>query len=522
MRCQLKSGGGSGGLARVTSLDIFYAIVARAPNLRHLLFAFPDELVSAPWVFTVYEPPPVVMPYLVSSSSRIAAARLPTHPFVPLQTVFSRLTSLRIYHHREGGGGRGLTLTRILADCMLGNITELTALRTLELCCDFINYWPLADLQFPPLPQLHHLRLYGSPIHEPRLVALLLPCVNLESLLVHFEHACDDELDRVELPDGKTLDDALLAISATLTSLELVALDWHGHYLTRGRERPRKRENHRLKCLPQLARVHQLTIDWRSLFGTLGIIDNDDSDRFPSDLFPAALRELTLVCEFGTYKDFKQRHLSNLDAVFMGIEQMCATGAPAGLERVTLAMDPWPKKSRFAARFRRTMVRAGEACAAKGISLRTCDLLPRYRDEDDDEEIGGPEIAEGRGDDGPNRDTDESPEEQYDATSHEDGGGQHTSGCATVAGPADTGGGIVVLPAPWEDGAGAGAEELEEEDEASDYYYSTGDDEADPEREALRPADFGEFMEHLGEGHGHTFDELYYAWHEDRWDEYLF
>jgi hypothetical protein len=63
--------------------------------------------------------------------------------------------------------------------------------------------------------------------------------------------------------------------------------------------------------------------------------------------------------------------------------------------------------------------------------------------------------------------------------------------------------------------------ELEEEDEASEYYFS-GDDESDPERDARRPPTFNDFLQQLGEDHGHSLDELFYAYHEDRWDEYLF
>jgi len=63
--------------------------------------------------------------------------------------------------------------------------------------------------------------------------------------------------------------------------------------------------------------------------------------------------------------------------------------------------------------------------------------------------------------------------------------------------------------------------ELEEEDEASEFYFS-GDETSDPEREARRPPNFQAFLEMLGEDHGYQFEELFYAYHEDRWDEYLF
>ncbi len=93
-------------------------------------------------------------------------------------------------------------------------------------------------------------------------------CVNLVTLLVHFEEPCDDLVDRPMLPDGRTFNDALLGLSPTLVNLELVTLT-EGHYLTRGPERPRKRENHRLTCISQLSKLECLTIDYRGLFGTL-------------------------------------------------------------------------------------------------------------------------------------------------------------------------------------------------------------------------------------------------------------
>ena len=130
----------------------------------------------------------------------------------------------------------------------------MKSLKTLELCCSSAgNVNLLEEITLPPLPQIENLRLYGSHIHEPRLVAFCLACVNLQSFLVHFEASSADE-DRDALPEGKTLNDALIGLSGSLRTLELVALS-DGHYLTRGMERPRKPENHRLTCIPSVPKT---------------------------------------------------------------------------------------------------------------------------------------------------------------------------------------------------------------------------------------------------------------------------
>jgi hypothetical protein len=121
---------------------------------------------------------------------------------------------------------------------------------------------------------------------------------------------------------------------------------------------------------------------------------------------------------------------------------------------------------------------AQRGCARAGIKFKTLDLLPCYQDEDE------PEPAE---------------EDEYDDEEGED---------------EELEGGV-------EDEEAEEELELEEEDEASEYYYSGGED-VDPEREARRPKSFEEFLERLGEDHGHSMDDLFYAYHEDRWDEYLF
>ncbi|KAL2256708.1 hypothetical protein VTK26DRAFT_1252 [Humicola hyalothermophila] len=389
------------------------------------------------------------------------------------------LTTLRIYCNREDGD-RELTLARFFADHAVQQLPRLKSLRTLELCCASAAPLVPAHEVIPTLPHLEHLRLYGSHIREPRLVALCLACVNLRSLVVHFEASSTDE-DRDLLPDGKTLDDALGSLAGSLETLELVALS-EGHYLTRGRERPRKPENHRLRCIPQLRRLRSLTLDYRGVFGTLGILEEDDGERL-CQLLPPSVRDFTLVCEWGTARDWKQSYLVNLDMVLHGVECLCASKTHR-LSSISLAIHSWPAESRFHKRFKREVEAARQRCARAGIKFRTFDLLPSYQDEDDPEPVD---------------------EEGFD-----DGG---------EGGPEAEG--------ELEDNLGEGERavddelELEEEDEASAYYFS-GDEASDPEREARRPPTFNDFLERLGEDHGHSLDELFYAYHEDRWDEYLF
>jgi hypothetical protein len=412
-----------------------------------------------------------IIRYRVEQYPSIAESFFAFFPFGHMRN----LTSLRIYCQREDGD-RQLTLSRLIADYAVETLPLLPHVKTLELCCASADGVLGPNTVLPPLPHIEHLRLYGSHIHEPRLAALCLACVNLQTLVVHFEASSPDE-DRELLPEGKTLSDALMGIAGSLRTLELVSLS-EGHYLTRGMERPRKPENHRLRCIPELTRLETLTLDYRGVFGTLGILDEDDGERL-CQLLPASLRDFTLVCEWGTARDWKQTYLANLDMVLHGVECLCASKAHQ-LSSISLAIHSWPAESRFHKRFRREVETARQRCAKAGILFRTFDLLPSYQDEDeipaneDDEEEF--EVEEGY---------DEAEEEEF----------EHV---------------------PVEEEL-----ELEEEDEASEYYFS-GDDESDPERDARRPPTFNDFLQQLGEDHGHSLDELFYAYHEDRWDEYLF
>ena len=457
-------------------LMLLEEVVTGAPNLRDLLFSFPDHEHPAttpePGTLDTIDPDfqEALLAYVTSSEYPSGFDELPFASYLSFLAP-SKVTSLRIYCHREELN-RELSFSRILSDCAVRRLASFTQLRTLELCCSrFGNYKPDAgvDLELPPLPQVKHLRLYGSYLHEPRLVAICLAFANLQTLLVHFEMTTTDT-DRDILPEGKTLSDALLGLAGTLRTLELVALP-EGHYLTRGRERPRKPENHRLTCIPELTKLENLTLDYRGLFGTLGILEEDDGERL-CQLLPASLRNFTLVCEWGTAKDWKQSYLANLDMMLYGVQCLCSAKAPR-LFSISLAIHSWPAKSRFHRRFRREVEEARLRCAKAGIRFKTFDLLPCYQDEDELD-----------------------PEEDADFDDEGD--------------EVDAEGGEQELEL-----------ELEEEDEASEYYFS-GDEDFDPEREAQRPATFNEFLERLGEDHGHNMDELFYAYHEDRWDEYLF
>ncbi|KXX73759.1 hypothetical protein MMYC01_209608 [Madurella mycetomatis] len=447
------------------------------PNLRDFLMACPDQDLAQRGAG---QPADLLMPsfrdailrYLTDSYPPSCQV-LPAAHCVPLDLMRS-LTSLRIYCHREDGD-RGLTLSRMLADVAVSSLQRLSNLRALELCCSSAANVFSEDITLPPLPQIEHLRIYGTNMHEPRLVAFCLACVNLQTLVVHFEESSIDD-DRDLLPEGKTLNDALTGLAGSLKTLELVALS-EGHYLTRGRERPRKPENHRLRCIPELRRLESLTLDYRGVFGTLGILEEDDGERL-CQLLPPSLRDFTLVCEWGTASDWKQIYLANLDMVLHGVQCLCGSRTHR-LASISLAIHSWPAESRFHRRFKREVETARQRCAMAGIKFRTFDLLPSYQDEDEME----PGEEEGHG------------EEEAE-------GGE------------DAAEGLVEIPDEEE-------YELEEEDEASEYYFSGGE-ESDPERAARRPPTFDAFLQRLGDDHGHSLDELFYAYHEDRWDEYLF
>ncbi|KAL2158791.1 hypothetical protein VTH06DRAFT_3983 [Thermothelomyces fergusii] len=465
------------------ALIILRGILLNAPNLRDFLLAPPDAPfgdeqhpdLSGPAIRDA------IVRYRAEKADPLAERLFGFFPFARMH----HLTSLRIYCHREDGD-RQVTLSRLIADHAVEILPRLTNIKTLELCCASADPVAGAGIALPPLPHLEHLRIYGSHIHEPRLVALCLACVNLKTLVVHFETSSTDE-DRDLLPEGKTLSDALLSLSGSLQTLELVSLS-EGHYLTRGKERPRKPENHRLRCIPELRRLKTLTLDYRGVFGTLGILDEDDGERL-CQLLPRSLRDFTLVCEWGTARDWKQTYLANLDMVLHGVECLCAARSHE-LSSISLAIHSWPAESRFHKRFRREVESARQRCAKAGITFRTFDLLPSYQDEDeppspeDEEDL---DFAEGR--------------------EEEEGGGGGGGGGAGFGG--------------FEYASAAEELELEEEDEASEYYFS-GDEDSDPEREARRPPTFHDFLRQLGDDHGHSIDELFYAYHEDRWDEYLF
>ncbi|KAH8896649.1 hypothetical protein GQ53DRAFT_680322, partial [Thozetella sp. PMI_491] len=469
----------------VLALQVFSRILQDASKLRNLLMALPDQRITGdattddPHLTSLMDP---IVDYVGGIYTGNALAETPLTRFFPAMDVLSRITSLRLYCHREDGD-RERTYDRVFADYIISRLADLTSLRTLEMCCASSGSWLSDDVELPPLPKLERLCLFGSNIHEPALVRLVTACPNLITLLVHFEEACDDLRDRPRLPGGRTFNDALRSLAPTLINLELVTLT-EGHFLTRGPERPRKRENHRLTCISELTKLECLTIDYRGLFGTLGIFEHDDGERLLR-LLPPSLWCFTLICEWGTPADFKQIYLSNLDMILYGVQCLCAATVPR-IRALSLAIQSWPAEDKFRTRFRRQIEEAATGCAKAGIKFRTHDLLPSYRDEDEEDEVSGVEGAE-----------DEDEEDDDTLPQQEDG---------------------VILPSQ---GDAYDELELEEEDEASEYYFS-GDEESDPEREARRPASFEDFVERLGDDHGHSFDELYYAWHEDRWDEYIF
>ncbi|KAL1839375.1 hypothetical protein VTJ49DRAFT_1610 [Mycothermus thermophilus] len=494
-------------------MDLLRFILTSAVNLQDFLMAAPDEPSH------YYATPDTVAPDLRHAILRCRTTEEtpricdPIVQYFPFQYM-RNLTSLRIYCHREDWD-RQLTLSRLMADFAVAMLPHLKQVKTLELCCasadDVLSDQPQQGppgtgplRELPPLPHIEHLRLYGSHIHEPRLVALCLACVNLQTLVVHFESSTTDE-ERPLLPDGKTLSDALEGLAGTLRTLELVSLS-EGHYLTRGTERPRKPENHRLRCIPTLTRLEELTLDYRGVFGTLGILDEDDGERL-CQLLPPSVRDFTLVCEWGTERDWKQSYLANLDMVLHGVECLCASPAHVGrLSSISLAIHSWPAESRFHRRFKREVESARQRCARAGIRFRTFDLFPAYQDEDEPPEAEEEEEEEGE------EEEEDGPEERgVVGPGIEEG----QAGPGAVQGPPGIGEAGILEEEDDEI-------ELDTDDEASEYYFS-GDEDVDPDREARRPPTFNDFLRALGEDHGHSLEELYDAYfHQDRWDEYLF
>ncbi|KAB5543130.1 hypothetical protein GE09DRAFT_239091 [Coniochaeta sp. 2T2.1] len=454
------------------AVHLFNFIVGYADNLADLLLAYPDESGA-----TLNESLELLMSDRAFRPPTKTPVYSPELQVFPAKDALHRLTSLRLYCNR-GERGRDETFTQVFLRHLVFLLPDLQELQSLEVCCDASSVWlPLHEPKYQKLPNIRTLKLYGSRIHEPELVALCRTCVNLQTLLVHFEEQADDETDRDRLPGSMTLNDALLGLAQTLQSLELVALT-EGHYLTRGDERPRKKENHRLTCFSALYELRHLCIDYRGLFGTLGIFEYDDGERL-KNLLPASLRTFDLVCEFGTDKDYKPVYLANLDMMLHGVKLICAARSPR-LTSISFALHTWPETSKYRTKYRRNLNDVMDRCKKVGTRFRTYELLPRYRDEDEDQLVGEGGV-EGDGEEG------EEGEDEQDATAETD------------------------------------EVDEEEEEEDSEYYFSgDGDDGDDFERDARRPPTFEAFLQLLGPNPGHDPDELYYAYHEDRWDEYLF
>lgn len=463
------------------ALTLFNRIVGFADNLSDLLLAYPDDigatvegsLEELMWY-------PTARPGFKLNGEDDIPLLDPS--LFPTTTALQRLSSLRLYCHLQGNVQpfRADSYTQRFAAHIVALLPELRGLKSLEICCDAPSSWaPLLAEDHPQLPGVDTVKLYGSRIHEPELVALCRTFTHLQTLVVHFEESADDEQDRWRLPGGRTLDQALLGLADTLQHLELAIVADDAHYLTRGDERPRKRENHRLTCLPKLYNLHHLTVDLRGLFGTLGILEYDDGDRL-RHLLPQSLRSLTLVCEWGTERDWKPVYLANLDMIFHGIRLLCSSRSPK-LASLCLAMHKWPqeKDCKYRTKFRKSLDDIRARCKRTGIQFSTHDLLPSYWDEDSDLLEG---VEGGEGEEGEGEEDDE------------------------------------------EEGQNVGAQERDDEEEDSEYYFSGdgGDDLEDFERDARRPATFEAFLEQLGPNHGHDPDELYFAYYEERWDEYLF
>jgi hypothetical protein len=184
-------------------------------------------------------------------------------------------------------------------------------------------------------------------------------------------------------------------------------------------------------------------------------------------------------------------YLANLEMIFHGIRLLCSSRTPK-LDSICLAMHEWPldKTCKYRTKFRKSLEDVRRRCRKAGIQFSTQDLLPAYRDEDEATLEGGEEGGDLEEDD----EQDEDEDEDEDDRQEENVQGEE------------------------------GPETEEELEEDSEYYFSGdgGDDFEDLERAARKPASFEAFLEQLGPNHGHDEDELFFAYAEDRWDEYLF
>jgi hypothetical protein len=363
--------GGVATLAQKSSIRTFDSILQRTPNVEDILCGFPSDT-----NIQFYLPSLWVKAQRYAISKRLGDGQPVQGPGFAL----SKLKSLRIrrdlttenYRCSFGSGTFSCEIVRLLP-CF-------PELQTLEVCADsgvgvwqtsripepFIDRrhatvdttlprpqypplyasaestspidWPiLSDPQYPALPWLKHLRLYGTYIREPELVGLVVACQGLETLVVRFESITNEsEWDR--LPKGKTLNQALADVAGTLRTLELIS-SVSGHFLTQptstnGRNNLDKR---RLYCLPLLTRLENLSVDFLGLFGPVNYLRAEHTDVL-DDMLPPSIRNFELTCDWDKVDNDDELYLTELEAVVHGLKKLCPVSR--SLRKVALGTRP--------------------------------------------------------------------------------------------------------------------------------------------------------------------------------------
>lgn len=249
-------------------------------------------------------------------------------------------------------------------------LPSLPSIKTVELCLNHPNVagwnaiydssyqWPHEPYQgtvsYPRLGQLRHLRLYNSYIRERQLADLVFACPSLQTLLVHFEEGesrvrfCADWDDAPENEGAaslwsawksenpaRSLNDALLSVAGTLSSLEILS-PAYCHFLVEPSTSDNPRDQ-RLTCLPRLTNLKYLMVDFRGLFGSVPYLEACDAHDLPK-LLPPSLRTLMLVCDFG---NIEHPHFSfhDFEVMARALREMCLVIAASSLRSIGIAYD---------------------------------------------------------------------------------------------------------------------------------------------------------------------------------------
>jgi hypothetical protein len=307
----------------IPACQVLDSLLSMTPNLHDLLFVFPNGQSS--------------VQYFLPSIARTVtvAANPPDHLKAVVDKPLASLKFLRSLRLRcDFEFDDFMHGSRFSCDIMT-YLPHLTHLEMFEIWGDSQETWRDRKDKYselPTMPNLLHVRLYGTQIKEAELVSLCLSCPNLQTLLVHFEDMCEPSAWN-SLPNGKTLNDALLKVSRTLTHLEILC-PRQGVYLSRPDDEPFDPRLRRL--IPNLTSIRHLAIDLEGLFGEVPFLQTEDGEELKERL-PPSLESLHLACHWGDMHEVNRVWRSDLQITLSGLESFYI-GAQGQFTRLRLAI----------------------------------------------------------------------------------------------------------------------------------------------------------------------------------------